>query len=275
MKRFYLIVNDKKDPKLQEADRIRTWLLGHGAECKMVRLGRLKAIPAHTDCCIVLGGDGSLLQASAFATAKGIPLIGINLGTVGYLTEVELSGATEALTRLLNDEYSIEYRMMLQGAVRDAKGNETVLNYALNDIVIARFGAIHLIRLQVYINDLYLCTYDADGLIICTPTGSTGYNMSVGGPVVEPDADLMLMTPIAPLKLMNRSIVLSSEDRLRIVVDQTHDDIKTMAAVSFDAENVAQIMPGSEILISRAERETALIRLHDDSFVDVLHKKMN
>ncbi|MBR5969470.1 MAG: NAD(+)/NADH kinase [Lachnospiraceae bacterium] len=275
MERFYLIVNDKKDPKLQEADRLRTYLLGQGAACKMVRLGQLKSVPDGTECCIVLGGDGSLLQASAYATEKGIPLIGINLGTVGYLTEVELSSATDALTRLLDDEFVIEYRMMLQGILRDAKGRETVLNYALNDVVIARFGAIHLIRLQVYINDLFLCTYDADGLIVCTPTGSTGYNMSVGGPVVEPDADLMLMTPIAPLKMMNRSIVLSSEDRLRIVVDQTHDDIKTMAAVSFDAENVAQIMPGSEIIISRAERETALIRLHDDSFVDVLHKKMN
>lgn len=136
-------------------------------------------IPDDTDCIIVLGGDGTLLQAARDTISwRGIPLIGINLGNIGYLAEVELSDTDEAMRCLLNDECQVEERMMLFGTL--SAGGKSIEDHALNDVVITRLGNVQIMRYEVYVNGHLLNEFLADGMIVATPTGSTGYNLSAG-----------------------------------------------------------------------------------------------
>ena len=164
-------------------------------------------IPEDTQCVLVIGGDGTLLQASRDLQEKNIPLLGINMGTLGYLAEVEESGVRDALDKLLADEYVVEERMMLEGAAFH-NGKQILQDIALNDIVIGRQGRLRILDFRVYVNGEFLNASSADGIILSTPTGSTGYSLSVGGPIVSPEASLILISHIAPHTLNNRSIVL-------------------------------------------------------------------
>lgn len=143
-------------------------------------------------------GDGTLLQAARDVVHLDIPLLGINLGTLGFLAEVDKNSVYPALDRLLSDDYELEDRMMLEGKIY--RGEELIgKDIALNDIVIGREGHLRVIRFKNYVNDAYMNSYNADGIIISTPTGSTGYSLSAGGPVVSPSASMMIMTPSLPI----------------------------------------------------------------------------
>ena len=172
-------------------------------------------IPAETECILVLGGDGTLIEAARDTIELDIPLLGINLGALGFLAEVEKANIEHALGLLIQDEYQIENRMMLNGQIyRGAECIES--SHALNDIVITRSGSLQIIHFHIYVNGQFLKGYDADGVIVSTPTGSTGYSMSAGGPIVEPKAKLIVVTPICPHTLSTRSIVFSAEDEIVI-----------------------------------------------------------
>jgi NAD+ kinase len=220
MKYFFIITNQSKDENLRITEYIRNYLERHGKKCDIAEYqgnadknGTLDArdyvcsIPEDVDCCIVLGGDGTMLQASHNVLGRDIPILGVNLGTLGYLAEIEKSGIDDALKQLLNEHYVIENRMMLRGVMQGDIHDE-----ALNDIVIARKESLQVISFNIYVNGMFLNNYHADGMIISTPTGSTGYNMSAGGPIVEPGAQMILLTPICPHTLTTRSIVLSADD---------------------------------------------------------------
>ena len=218
MDRFYIIPNSAKDPSLAFSNRIIGYLEQRGARCHVQQITEKMegpyhytdpdGIPEDTQCIIVLGGDGTLLQAARDVVHKDIPLIGINLGTLGFLAEVDKNSIYPALERLLTDDYELEERMMLEGRIY--RGEELIgKDIALNDIVIGREGHLRVIRFKNYVNDAYMNSYNADGIIISTPTGSTGYSLSAGGPVVSPSASMMIMTPIAPHTMNTRSIILS------------------------------------------------------------------
>lgn len=167
-------------------------------------------IPEGTQCILVLGGDGTLLQAARDVVYRKIPMLGINLGTLGFLAEVDRQSIHAALDKLIADDYEIEERMMLTGTVWH--GDKIIgQDIALNDIVIGREGPLRVVRFKNYVNDVYLNSYNADGIIIATPTGSTGYSLSCGGPIVSPNAAMTLMTPIAPHTLNTRSIIFPEE----------------------------------------------------------------
>ena len=205
MKEFLLITNQIKDPEGVHTRRITDYLESRGAHAvcadgeKMPDSGAWKQKAPTYQCVLVLGGDGTMLQAARDLFGTDIPLLGINLGTLGYLAEVEMSNVEDALERLLRDEYTREERMMLEGTIcgkTAGEGQATEDGYALNDIVISRCGSLQILTFQIFVNGQFLNSYSADGMIVATPTGSTGYNMSAGGPIVEPskpapaDADL-------------------------------------------------------------------------------------
>lgn len=284
MKRFFIITNKGKDPELTETGRVKKYLEDRGAECTLAHsflpaesTGSLKPgsldVPEDAECVLVLGGDGTMLQAAGSMTDKDIPLLGINLGTIGYLTEVELSDLDEALDKLLNDDFQTEDRMMLQGVLMQGD-NKGVVNYALNDIIIARCSSLQIYNFNIYVNDKLLTSYQADGIILSTPTGSTAYNMSAGGPIVDPKAQILLLTPICPHAANARTIVLSVNDRVTVEIGHGRFDSEQIVEVSLDGARRQMMKSGDKIDISAADKVTKVIKLSSESFVNILRKKI-
>nr|WP_296041006.1 NAD(+)/NADH kinase [uncultured Blautia sp.] len=283
MDKFYIITNCAKDQNLQFTNEIVSYLKEHGRECPVQQAERKKEgayhytdpdlIPEGTECLLVLGGDGTLLQASRDVVYREIPMLGINLGTLGFLAEVDKHSVYSALDQLMEDDYEIEERMMLTGTVY--RGDKVIgRDVALNDIVICREGALRVVRFKNYVNDVYLNSYNADGIIISTPTGSTGYSLSCGGPIVSPNGAMTLMTPIAPHTLNTRSIIFPAEDVITVELGEgRHEDMENGLA-SFDGDTVIPMVTGDRIVIQKASVSSRILKLNHVSFVEVLRQKM-
>ena len=273
MDRFYIIPNSAKDPELTFSNRIIAYLEKHGARCHVQKITEKMegpyhytdpdGIPEDTQCIIVLGGDGTLLQAARDVVHLDIPLLGINLGTLGFLAEVDKNSVYPALDRLLTDDYELEERMMLEGKIY--RGEE----------VIGREGHLRVIRFKNYVNDSYMNSYNADGIIISTPTGSTGYSLSAGGPVVSPSASMMIMTPIAPHTMNTRSIILSGEEAVTVEIGEGRHNTIEKAVASFDGDTQISMVTGDRIVIRKATVRTKILKLNHLSFVEVLRQKMS
>ncbi|MCM1046143.1 MAG: NAD(+)/NADH kinase [Candidatus Gastranaerophilales bacterium] len=250
--------------ELKEAD----WKSGAGEESE-----EAKNIPLDVDCMIVLGGDGTVLQAARETKKLHIPIIGVNLGTLGFMTEIEPDNLEEALDRLIAGDYEQESRMMLNGKVFFADGSVDE-GWALNDIVISRSGSLQIIDYEIYVNGQFLHDYKADGMIVTTPTGSTGYNLSAGGPLVEPRARILTMTPICPHSLNQRSIILSPEDVIEIAIPPIRGNLSQTVEANFDGSHKIALSTGDRIRIVQSEKTTEFIQLNQMSFVEVLNRKM-
>lgn len=274
MKTFYLITNEIKDPQGVFTDRILSYIEGHGGRAVCVKNDRQALLACggqDVDCALVLGGDGTLLRAAGNLMDRGIPLLGINLGSLGYLAEVEIAGVEEALEKLFAGAFVREERMMLSGQIPGRGGEQ----YALNDVVISRCGSLQIVNLRIHVNGLFLKDYCADGVIVATPTGSTGYNLSAGGPIVSPSASLLLLTPICPHTLNAHSIVLSPEDEIALEVLNGKDGGAQTVEANFDGGRKVSLRTGERIVIRRADKTTGILRLNTESFLTTLHKKMN
>ena len=221
----------------------------------------------------MLGGDGTLIQAARDTVDRKIPLLGINLGTLGYLAEIEKSGIPDALDSLLLDNYTIEPRMLLEGSVYRETGG-VIKNIALNDIVVNRAGALRVIDYEICVNGEYLNRYSADGMIVSTPTGSTGYSLSAGGPIVSHMASMIVVTPICPHTLTARSIVLSGGDRVAIHIGPGRRSGNEEAFVTFDGEVSVPVETGDYVEIQRSEKTVNILKISRISFLEVLRNKM-
>ena len=274
MNNIFLITNKQKDPLGSCTERIKSYLSSHGVNvvCDFYNEVSTASIPDNTDCAIVLGGDGTLLRAARDMVNYGIPLLGINLGTLGYLAEIESSNIEMALSQLMAGNFTREERMMLDGTVYSAPS--VIQDVALNDIVIARCGTLQMLKFNIYVNGRFLNGYSADGVIIATPTGSTGYNMSAGGPIVEPSANLIMLTPICPHTLNTRSIILSPEDEIVIDIPSVRGGLSQTLEANFDGTHNMPLKTGDKIVIKRADRTTGILKLNTDSFLEILRKKM-
>lgn len=271
MKKFGIVINEIKDPKMEVTQRIQSYLHSRGASCAMVK--HAQDLTEEVECMLVLGGDGTMLQAAGGVAGKQIPMIGVNLGTLGYLTEIELDTLEEALEQLIIDDYVLDERIMLQGRIVRKDSVEDI-SPALNDISITRCGSLQIISLKIYVNGQFLCRWNADGIIISTPTGSTGYNMSAGGPIVEPGANLIVLTPICAHTLNARSIILKAEDIVEIEIDSGHNGTILQVEANSDGSERISMETGDKIFISKAENTTKIIKLSKVSFLEILHKKM-
>lgn len=279
MKHFLIYVNQHKDPQGEMTNRIMDYLTARGQKATIIAgregwLSEEENIPEDAYCMIVLGGDGTMLQAARGTKKRHIPLIGVNLGTLGYMTEVEPEALEEALDNLIEGRFLTESRMMLKGSVY-RKDGEIIEDWALNDVVISRTGSLQIIKLKVYVNGQFLTEYSADGVIITTPTGSTGYNLSAGGPIVEPKAQLFMLTPICPHTLNARSIILSADDEVEIEIPEGREGRVQEMEANFDGANAIAMCTGERIRIVKSEKTTEIIQINRVSFLEVLHKKLS
>lgn len=285
MKKAYVITNPHKDCDLNVLNKVKSVLKNNDVQCITNEI-RLKSdiediyftnpddVDKDTDYIVVIGGDGTLIQAARDLRNLDIPMIGINLGHLGYLAEIEQDRFEESLSMMVQGKYKVESRIMLNGSVY--RNNKLIYDdIALNDIVLSRYGNLRVIDFKVYVNNEYLNMYSADGVIVATPTGSTAYNLSAGGPVLEPCAGIIVITPICSHTLGARSIVLSADSKVTIEVCNNRHSDDNSAMVYFDGNNTFTLNEGDIIEINKSSLNTKIMKLNNMSFVEVLHKKMN
>jgi len=282
MKKILVIPNQFKDKEFKITLKVVAWLQDKGNQVylpldlskqkKLQGLEFLKVQEAKDlDCGLVLGGDGTIIQASRTYIQEELPLLGINLGNLGFLAEIELADLEEALEAFNNDEFIIEDRMMI--SAKHDHGKE--LGAALNDIVISRQSISRMIGFDVYVNDQFVNSYRADGLIISTPTGSTAYNLSAGGPIISPNNELIVMTPICPHSLTARSIVLSGDDEVKITFKHAKNKHVNDLIVTIDGQEATRIYKDDTILIKKALQKVELMRLINHNFFEILRGKLS
>lgn len=274
MKHFLIVTNDGKDKEYKVTNHVKNLLEQAGMKCALCEKDEKKqivreSIPEDLDCAIVIGGDGSFIEAARVLEKRDIPILGINMGTLGYLTEVELNHIDEALEKVVNGEYSLEKRMMLEGIFQNGESN-----VALNDIVVSRKGALRVIHFRLFVNGELLNSYKSDGIILSTPTGSTAYNLSAGGPIVEPTASLIVITPICSHALNTSSIVLSSEDEIMIEIGEGRNGSVEEVSVAFDGADMVTLFTGDRMRIHKACACTKIMKLSKVSFLEIMRRKM-
>lgn len=288
MKKFCIITNNDKDKDYEISKLIKNYLEGEGKSCVIATEvgGRcneydpytdVSVIDDDTDCAIVLGGDGTLIQAANDLVYKDIPILGVNLGTLGFLTEIEKDNIIPVLKRLFEDKFEVETRMMLVGELYNYIDNEPVKTYyghALNDIVISKRGLCRIITVKVYINDKLVDTYLCDGVVVSTATGSTGYNLSAGGPLVVPEIEAMMITAICPHTLNNRCIMVSPKDKVVLELGKSKATLIDEAASIIDGRLIKPLVSGDRIEIKRAKEVTKLVKATDTSFFEIVRTKI-
>lgn len=284
MKKFYIMPNHLKDTDLKIAFMVQEELYRCDPGVEVVVEEKIEErmsgrFAKNTECVIVLGGDGTMIRAANDIVGSGIPLIGVNLGTLGYLTEIEKEHIPTAMKRLVTGDYNIEERMMLAGVV-DCKGEGAKVEAAkavsaLNDVVLTRRGDFQIIGYRVCVNGKYLNDFYADGMILSTPTGSSGYNLSAGGSIVEPRARLIVLTPVCPHTMSTRSIILSPEDKIEIEVLAPRGEKPVEVEACFDGAGQGILHPGDRVTVFRSSQVTKMIKLSDMGFLEVLHKRLS
>ena len=229
-------------------------------------------LASDVDMVLVLGGDGTLLSMADCIgdVGSGIPILGVNFGSLGFLTEVTLPELYRSLDAALAGRAHVEERMMLRAITR-RDGQVFARSIALNDVVITKAARSRMIDLSVSVSDEFVTRVKADGLIIATPTGSTAYNLSAGGPIVEPSVDALLLTPIAPHTLTNRPVVIPASAVVHVQPNMTERD---EAFVTFDGQAGFQLHGGDDIEVKRAEKPLRLIRPSTRSYFEVLRTKL-
>jgi NAD+ kinase len=221
------------------------------------------------DCMFTLGGDGTVLRSIMYLRDSNIPVIGVNIGRLGFLATVNKEEISEAIESLYNKNYSVKERSLLTVKTEPKIDTVDEFNYALNEITISRKNTTSMITIETYVDDEYLTSYWADGLITSTPTGSTGYSLSCGGPVISPQAKNFVLTPIAPHNLNARPLVIPDDTKLRMKV---HGRENTFF-ISLDSR-IATIDSKTEIFIEKAPFTIKMIELNNQTFIKTLRKKL-
>lgn len=286
MQYFCVITNSDKNDNAGMVQHIVSWMKKNGCSCVVLEnhiwqskgirhFTDVDKIPGKTECAIVLGGDGTMIQAAIDLVHRDLPIIGVNTGNLGFLTEVEENNLDEALFRLLREEYVVESRIMLKEQKMFLQPDSKSSCYALNDMVISKRGDCRLITVKVFVNGELADIYRADGLIISTPTGSTGYNLSAGGPVMSPNTHAMVVTPICAHSLNKRSLVLDASDEIMLEIGQTKDGGRDLAVFTADGRNVGELATGDRLVIKVPGASTKLIKLSGIGFYERMREKLN
>lgn len=230
----------------------------------------LEDLPGMVDMVIVLGGDGTLLQAARLAAPYGTPLLGVNFGRLGFLTEVELPEMYQVLTKILNGEFLVEKRMMLQAQI--IRNQVPVADFhALNDFVATKGGFSRMIMLETFVGDHLVASFPADGVILSSSTGSTAYSLSAGGPIVFPELEVIVLTPICPHTLYSRPVIFSPEHQVRVILTGQIEE----SMLTVDGQHGFPLIQGDEIRVKRAPFTANLVRLRGGrNFFEVLREKL-
>lgn len=281
LKRIAVIPNDGKDIGLVVTKSLVEFLSGRAEVCMDESYRVLGLDVSYTspekiydgaDYAIVLGGDGTILQQAAQCARKSVPVLGINLGKIGFMTEIEPCDMEKAVSSLLSGDFITEKRMMIRAEIIRS-GVSRFSFHALNDIVVSKSVGEKLINIELSTNGEAVNRYTADGLIIATPTGSTGYSISAGGPVVDPSMRLLVATPICAHMLSVRSAVLASDKTMKIKISSEAGGSE--AVVTADGDIQGYIKETDEVLITESEYDFKLIKIGNQSFYDTLISKLS
>lgn len=289
MKHVYIIVNTIKDPVMAVTSDILVWLkkndcIGYvesnvkeSINNNIDNIDKIDEINedilGKIDFAIVLGGDGTIIHSARKLAQHKIPILGINLGNLGFLAEMEESEWQEYLKCILEGRYEVETRMMLKAKIYN-KGILIDEGIGLNDVVISRTTLSRMIGFRLFVNNEFVDDYSADGAILATPTGSTAYNLSAGGPILAPHNEMMVMTPICPHSLGSRSIVLSSHDEVRINFIHNRQSWSDNLMLTIDGQKGIELEKETEVIISKADIQTRLIQLEGHNFYNILRQKL-
>lgn len=225
----------------------------------------------NSDIIITIGGDGTIIHMARHAAEFEKPLLGINFGRVGFVATLEPT-ELDKLSNLLTQQYTSQQRMLLKVTVEDEKS--TTVLYAINDAVISRGSMSRMLDLSVSVNGKQTCNYRADGLIFSTPTGSTAYSLSAGGPVICPDIECILLTPICPHSLFSRSVIFKSEDVLRVQAC-TGNNTENEAFLTVDGQHYLPLQENTKVTIEKYRKSFTLLSMEKKNFYTVLHEKLN
>lgn len=279
MKKAGVILKKNKPEALTLAAKLLTWLEEHDIEpffeeeaaCQL-DCGRgygKSEIPELVDFLIVLGGDGTLLSVARLVGENKVPILGVNLGSLGFLTEITIDELFPMLEKVLAGDYELEERMMLNASIY--RQGERITQYtALNDVVINKGAIARIIDLETTIDGQYLTLYRVDGLIISTPTGSTGYSLAAAGPIVHPSLHAMLLTPICPFTLNNRPIMLSDKVKIKVTLKTENVD----HLLTLDGQVSFALKAGDEVRIERSKNCTRLIKSPFRDYYSILRTKL-
>lgn len=275
-----LVLNVNKDKSFPNARKVYDWFQKRGVEvlieeeaAGMMDLQETGAsfseLREKVDLIILFGGDGTFLYTARNFMGSEVPLLGVNLGQLGFLTEIETEELEETMEKLVNGEYEIEKRLLLRIQI-EREGETIVDSLALNDGVINRGANARMIGLEININDQFVNSYRADGLIIATPTGSTAYSLSAGGPLVNPCLEAIIVTPICPHTLYVRPLIVSATEKLAVRVSGDSQDMK----ITIDGNESHTLLAEDRIIIAAAEKTVSLLKLPGKTFYNILQEKM-
>ena len=279
IKKIGIVANVKKEKAPDYTLALRDWLRKRGIEVLLEKgiAARLcdeegmerKALAANVDLLIVFGGDGTILRTARFTLGYATPIVGINLGGFGYLTEVNLNEMYEALEIILKGDFEADQRMMLDAALNDQEGDEKIYT-VLNDVVLNRAHLSRIISLETYVDGRYLITYKADGLIVATPTGSTAYSLSAGGPIVFPQQNVIIINPICPHTLTNRPIILPADVCVQVILRTKEQG----AMLTLDGQVSLTLKSGDTLKIKKSQHVTTLVSSPHRDYLEILRTKL-
>lgn len=280
MKSVGIIYKHDFEPAKVEAHKLENWLRDKGITVFSEEIGAKgkiegcppdqPAIPDNVDWVIVLGGDGTLLGAAREVAKYDVPILGVNLGGLGFLTWVALSKLYPVIEMVLKGQFEVESRLMLE--TRVIRGGDEICRFiVLNDVVVNKGPLARIIDLDVYINDQFLTTFRSDGLIISTPTGSTAYNLSAGGPILYPTMTNFILTPICPFTLTNRPLILPDSDIISIKMKEESEE---QVSLTFDGQVGFDFKYGDNVLIYKSKEKIELIKSPDQNYFEILRTKL-
>jgi NAD+ kinase len=281
MRTIGLAPNPQKKEAVQLASELADWLAEHGAravlaeevaaEIGKIHLGASEEQVVGADVLMVLGGDGTMLRYSRLTAPRGTPMIGVNFGQYGFITEIHPKEAKTALRRILDGDYVVSQRVVLKATVTRA-GGQMGSYYALNDAVVSKGPAARMLALHTFLNGKFIVTYSADGIIVATPTGSTAYSLSAGGPVVHPDVSVLVITPICPHTMNARSLVVPDGEVVKIAGDCNADSPNMV--LTTDGQVAEHLTCNDQVEIEKADFTARLIQLEPQSFYDKLQTRL-
>lgn len=276
-----IVYKHRYKPAEKEALKLASWLQGKGLSVFLEEMQtpdrhgtdktpESSSIPDSVDWLIVLGGDGTLLGAARQVGRYGVPILGVNLGGLGFMTEIPLKKLYHSVEMMLEGGLEWESRLMLEAVVVRAE-EEVCRSIVLNDVVINKSALARILDMDVHIDDQFLTTFRADGLIVSTPTGSTAYNLSAGGPIVYPTLSDIILTPICPFTLTNRPIILSDTATVRIeIANEVYEEV----ALTLDGQVGFDLLLGDRVFIRKSEEQIRLIKSPHQTYFEILRTKL-
>lgn len=279
MQKIAVFPNVNKDQSLETLRRILNFFEDKDVQLMMPKdtslyygmeeLGVDDIEKKEADMALSLGGDGTLLGVCRRYGSMAVPVCGINIGTLGFMADIELNELEAKLQKILTGNYNVERRLLLAGFVK-SYGQQRFLGHAINDVVITKGGVARMLQLGLSINETHLMDYKADGLIVSSATGSTAYSLSAGGPIMNPNVRALIVTPICAHTFNMRPLVINEDDIVHVHIAAVHQDI----IVTFDGQESFRLLPGDEIIVRKSEEQARIVKFEDKDYYQILRTKL-